>query len=147
MTWKNQIKKASSKEDISEDIADIIDTIEDKIMGKTYNLGLDEVDRYLSSAVTELEEAREILSDSEVNKADDWKYDFIDEYKRVEDAVNNFTGVYSDLSELLNMFGRKDKIGFKTLNKINDLSSDVSDMYREFEQEMGRLKELIDESE
>lgn len=147
MTWKSQIKKASSKEDISEDIADIIDTIEDKIMGKTYNLGLDEVDRYLSSAVTELEEAREILSDSEVNKADDWKYDFKDEYKRVKDAVNNFTGVYSDLSELLNMFGRKDKIGFKTLNKINDLSSDVSDMYREFEQEMGRLKELIDESE
>jgi spore coat protein CotF len=60
MTWKNILK--ADLEDIADNIDDIVEMINDKIMVKTYRAGgLEEVDKLLASAVMELEAASNLL--------------------------------------------------------------------------------------
>ena len=60
MTWKNILK--ADLEDIADDIDNIVEMINDKIMVKTYRTGgLERVDKLLASAVMELQAASDLL--------------------------------------------------------------------------------------
>jgi len=60
MTWKTILK--ADLEDIADDIDNIVEMINDKIMVKTYRTGgLERVDKLLASAVMELEAASDLL--------------------------------------------------------------------------------------
>ena len=60
MTWKNILK--ADLEDIADDIDNIVEMINDKVMVKTYRTGgLERVDKLLASAVMELQAASDLL--------------------------------------------------------------------------------------
>tara|TARA_Y100000592_G_scaffold92033_1_gene153137 strand:- start:2063 stop:2260 length:198 start_codon:yes stop_codon:yes gene_type:complete len=60
MTWKNILK--ADLEDIADDIDNIVEMINDKVMVKTYRTGgLERVDKLLASAVMELQAASNLL--------------------------------------------------------------------------------------